>query len=726
MQLYRNSAVEWLPGSEEEQSWIEFILWISPDSLTAVVINLSDRNSFPIVKETGEIICALNNGSAKITKMDFEHNSLLLEEHIEEKHRTIRDSRWKVISELVQDEPHIYDPDYRANRVKEAVEKNDVSKMAVYKYLKLYWHNGACRNALLPAFRRCGAPDKERRALDRKRGRPRAVANLDSDFTGINVTGDIKNYLVTGLRMFYLKGGRVTLHQAYINTLAKFFNIGYKSENGVLQPILPHPGQLPSFDQFKYWHKKEFDTKLELEQKFGERVFNLLHRSSVNSSATEAIGPGSIYQIDATIGDVYLVSRFDRTRIIGRPVIYVLIDVFSRLVTGLYVGLEGPSWLGAMMALENAAQDKVEFCSRYGIDISPEQWPSRCVPEAIIADRGEMLSESPHNLINVLGVQVKNVPSYRADWKGIIEQHFRICNLSFIHWLPGAVYARERGDHDYRLDAKLDMQEFTELMIKCILYYNNERMMDWYPLEVDMIKDGVKPFPVELWRWGIQNRSGHLREYPTDIVRLNLMPAAYASVTRSGVLFNKMYYTGEAAIRGNWFIRDGTKRWKVPISYDPREVNYVYLRDSSGMGFEKFRLLEREGRYSGMRLEEVQDMLAVAKMEADKLNGRIIQAEVEKSAVIESTIMAAEAKTNEALKKKKLSKSKRTADIRENKRKEKETIRDEEKWVLGSDDLGDEVSERGEVREFPTEDNHDTGPKPVDKVEMLRKLREGR
>ncbi len=71
------------------------------------------------------------------------------------------------------------------------------------------------------------------------------------------------------------------------------------------------------------------------------------------------MGPGAKYQIDATVGDIYLVSQFDRSDIIGRPVMYFVMDSYSRMVTGMYVGLEGPSWAGAMMAIENAASDKV-------------------------------------------------------------------------------------------------------------------------------------------------------------------------------------------------------------------------------------------------------------------------------------------------------------------------------------------------------------------------------
>ena len=102
------------------------------------------------------------------------------------------------------------------------------------------------------------------------------------------------------------------------------------------------------------------------------------------------MGPGAKYQIDATVGDIYLVSQFDRSDIIGRPVMYFVMDSYSRMVTGMYVGLEGPSWAGAMMAIENAASDKVAYCSSYGVTITEDEWPCHPYPTAILGDRGEM------------------------------------------------------------------------------------------------------------------------------------------------------------------------------------------------------------------------------------------------------------------------------------------------------------------------------------------------
>jgi transposase InsO family protein len=82
----------------------------------------------------------------------------------------------------------------------------------------------------------------------------------------------------------------------------------------------------------------------------------------LHSTATsQALGPGSRYEIDATIADIYLVSNSNPESIVGRPTIYFVIDVFSRLVAGFYIGFESPSYLAAIQALNIAMTDKVKF-----------------------------------------------------------------------------------------------------------------------------------------------------------------------------------------------------------------------------------------------------------------------------------------------------------------------------------------------------------------------------
>lgn len=106
-------------------------------------------------------------------------------------------------------------------------------------------------------------------------------------------------------------------------------------------------------------------------------------------------------------------GNLDVNKVIGGLVIYALIDVYSRIVTELYVGLEGPSWIGTMMALGNMFTDKVGFYKGYVIEILEEQWPIYCLPEIILVNRGEL--------------------------KGIVECKFRTFNGKVKQKIPCAI-----------------------------------------------------------------------------------------------------------------------------------------------------------------------------------------------------------------------------------------------------------------------------------------------
>ena len=51
----------------------------------------------------------------------------------------------------------------------------------------------------------------------------------------------------------------------------------------------------------------------------------------------------------------------------------------------------------------------------------------------------ELEGYNVERLINAFHMKVENTPPYRADWKGIVEQHFRIINTKVKPFLPGTV-----------------------------------------------------------------------------------------------------------------------------------------------------------------------------------------------------------------------------------------------------------------------------------------------
>ncbi|HBL11743.1 MAG TPA: hypothetical protein DD379_10085 [Cyanobacteria bacterium UBA11162] len=343
MKLWINQLLQWLP-KEETIVHTERVLWIDSSSIHVVTIELNNPNALPIWHEYLELETALTTGEAHILQIDPFTSLQTKEDTIPTSHRKRRDEAWKVIAPMIAAGENLYIPRERGKLIQAALHSSQYTKRTIYKYLRRYWQGGQTPNTLLPLFDRCGGRGKERSCHNSKRGRPSQLAQISDSTTGINVDTQIRQLLVRGAKLFHEKQG-LPLTIAYQLTLEQFFNIGYRSCYGVLEPILVPPEQRPSFRQFEYWYKKDRDLVKSLISRVGQRRFNLDCREVLGSSSRMATGPCSLWQIDATIGDIYLVSRFDRHRLIGRPIIYLVMDTFSRLIVGFSVSLEGPSWL---------------------------------------------------------------------------------------------------------------------------------------------------------------------------------------------------------------------------------------------------------------------------------------------------------------------------------------------------------------------------------------------
>ena len=69
---------------------------------------------------------------------------------------------------------------------------------------------------------------------------------------------------------------------------------------------------------------------------------------------------------------------------------------------------------------------------------------------------------------------------------------------------------RERGAHDYRKDACITIGEFEKIVIYCILYYNNQRILENFSYTEKMLTEGVKPTASSIWNYGLNNKEINL------------------------------------------------------------------------------------------------------------------------------------------------------------------------------------------------------------------------
>jgi putative transposase len=532
--------------------------------------------------------------------------------------RQARDRRLDLIRDMVDDpERPDLSPVSRAARTHQAMVRFRVSRQTIYTCLRLYWKGGQIPSALTPAFSRRGAPGVQRDASPEapQRGRPRVAVRADADVPSRNATPAVRSKLIEGALRLYQKpdertGKPRSVRQAYIKTLEEKFAKGFEQRGDLLVPVLPPIASLPTEAMFRYYLRKSLDPAEVLRMRAGERKYLLKHRPLRGTTAGRASGPGSIYQVDATVFKTTLVSSLKKGVIIGHAVGYFVTDVFTGGLAGIGASLRAPSWLGLAMALENAFTDKVEFCRRYGITIERNEWPHAHIPRLIVADRGaEMLAKHGDHAARNLGFALSNLPPYRPDWKPLVERLFGRVDEDVLNFVPGATdWPRERGERDAGRDAVLTLGDFIKILIRFALYYNKSAWVSDAIMHPDAAYAGAERTPLGLWKWGIENRSGELRTVAPEVVQLHLLPREECAVGDRGLSLNSLHYVGPAVDRTGGMIRNSKRRRapRLTVAYDPRDVGAVWACEG-GQRWEALELHPNHVHFRGRTLEEVKE-----------------------------------------------------------------------------------------------------------------------
>lgn len=668
---------EILVDVEEEKNYR--VLWIDEKNSYTYLIDIDEKVTLPFLKKVDEII---NNIVLGVIIKERKIPIIMDEEEVSARAIEIRDTAWNIIKDIVNKEPEIYISKTRGQLIKSVVEKYNITKVSVYNYLRRYWQRGKTPNALIADYSNSGGKGKPKVAK-KKMGRPSKFIEFESK---VIVDEKIKRIFRITLRKYYFNQSKNSIPFAHKMMVREFFAQDFYYENGQKKLVISDNVVIPTVNQLRYFLKKEYNESQREISRVGKSTFERQFREILGSSTFETFGPGTRFQIDATIADIYLVSEYNSNWIIGRPVLYFVVDVFSRMIVGLYVGLEGPSWFGAMMAIENTVIDKEKFCKRYDITISKEQWPCEHLPQMLLADRGEFEGYNSDRLNHAFNLHVENAAPYRADWKGIVEKYFDVFQRRVKPFLPGYVDKdfNERGARDYRLDAKLTIKDFTKLMIAEVLYHNNHHYLNEYPRDKDMISDGIKPIPIELWNWGIANRSGKLIYHSPNTVKLHLLPQRDATITERGIrLGRKIYYSCETAIKESWFSIARIKGvWKVKVAYDPRDMSKIYMLKNKGTNYEVCHLVERDReRYGNKSLEDINYLLETEELMSKENKHEQLQSEVNLINQIEEIVNLAIDETaknqNHAT-----SKLQKVNSISDNHYYEKEQRRKQEKFTL--------------------------------------------
>src|SRR6266540_1557750 len=339
--------------------------------------------------------------------------------------------------------------------------------------------------------------------------------------------------------------------------------------------------------------------------------------------------PLAVVQIDHTKFDIMLVDDIHRL-CIGRPWVTLAIDVFSRMVVGIYISLDPPNSMSVGLCIAHAILPKEQWLARLGHSTS---WPCWGVMQRIHADngrefRGNMLQRACKEYSIDLEWRPVKTPHYGAH----IERLLGTFNEE-IHSLPGTTFSSptKRGEYDSESQAVMTMVEFEKWIATYItgVYHQREH-------------SSLMTSPLQQYEKGIlgtdemPGRGLPRRIVDEDRLRLNLMPFFERTVQAYGVVVDEVHYYSDVLRRFVNAKEPGQPRAKRKFTFrrDPRDISTLYFYDPEVKDY--FRIPYRDTAHSPMSIWEFREARRRLEKEGVKaINEALIFRSYEQMRVIE-------------------------------------------------------------------------------------------
>ena len=419
------------------------------------------------------------------------------------------------------------------------------------------------------------------------------------------------------LNKFYFSFYKHSLKTAYTMMLkAKYCDI-----NGELISTYP------TFHQFRYFYRKYKTKQTCYISRNGLTNYQRNNRPLLGDGIQEFAKAPGVGMLDSTICDIYLIN--DAKEIIGRPILTVCIDAYSSLCCGYALTLEGGIY-SIRQLMSNVVSDKQEWCKEHNISIKKEEWNSSKCPGILVTDQGTEYTSSTFEQLTELGIKIVNLPVYRPELKGSVEKFFSIIQDLFRPYLKGKGVInpdfQERGAHDYRKDACLTLEQFEKILIRCILFYNTQRILNNFPYTDDMLENRIEPYANNIFQYGLSLDGVNLIDINKKQIELTLMPRTTGKFTRTGLIVNNVRYKNKN------FSEQYLSNKEVSVAYNPDDSGYVWLIDNGE--YIKFELIE--SRFQNKNFKEIEEMKSIKKDIIRSVASEDLQARISLGSYIET------------------------------------------------------------------------------------------
>ena len=305
-------------------------------------------------------------------------------------------------------------------------------------------------------------------------------------------------------------------------------------------------------------------------------------RCMPTGKASEADFPMEFVEIDHTVIDLVVVHPRTR-KPVGRPVLTVMLDRYSRMVVGAVLGFEPPGYAAVMQCMRQAIMPKDALLERYGLPA--DGWPSFGLLHCIVVDNAsEFHSAMFDDACSQLLVDRRWCRTGTPSDKGQVERFIGTMNRALFHTLPGTTFSNTemKGDYDPEGEACLDLGQVRELMYGWLV---REYFVEHH--------SGIDCSPRTKFLEGLESRPLAMPCEPEDLDVL-LMPGEPRTLQRQGISMHGTWY-GNGHPELARLLNDPGKPAKCVIKEDRDDLGHVYLLDWTCGRYLELACLEESG-----------------------------------------------------------------------------------------------------------------------------------
>ena len=511
--------------------------------------------------------------------------------------------------------------------VKDAMAAANVSRPFVYKQWSNLCRWGLDLQSLIPQRDRCGAPGvarpcdsaNGRNRVRKKAGRKTLKQRIGRAY-GIELQPEqpgMSSEWTAAIRAAdrHIPTPKPSWPSRCEQIAMSAFCANAKDEGGKVVLVKPAIGAYPNEQQIKRALTVDMGRLERLIERTTKQHFKMARRGLIGRNWQDVPGPGQTWAIDSTVGDIYLRSSVNRAWILGRPIVYVIVDVWSTAVVGFYVCVCGPSWSTAKVSLFNASADAQLVSGLWGSDITLGLNPAPSMCYSLMCDRGEYLSKGHRITAQRFLPLTSYAPPYRGDLKGLAEVLHRIEKDAQFLFIPGAMDHRRAELELRRVDPStcvFTVREYTQYLFELFRDYNFTANRA-HRVDAHMRAAGVFPSPAGLWRWGHEMGIGYRRHIEDADLISELLPAGVGRIRRDAVRFSGCDYMSDEIKEAELTtLARNLGGWDVDVNYYPGAMGPIWVPNSGGSGQLRLQISDQSMTSSEVTTEEWADAKALA------------------------------------------------------------------------------------------------------------------